>query len=444
MLAIHAQGQIDYLRYNDNFSYLMADTIKKKGTEKLKYIPIASAVNISLGGELREQIQYYRNFNFGDITGATNRPETWQLWHRAMAHANIELGKNVRVFSQLNSTFRFLNPNPAIPEIDENHLSLHQLFGEYRFNNNWVVRIGRQEMSYGSHRLITFREGPNTRLAFDAAVIKYSIEKRKVDLMVLSPVISHKGVFDDGTLKDFIVGIYATELIVPRKLLVDYYLLNFESHRRKYNYMEGTDSRRVAGFRAFSQNKVVNYESEVTYQFGRFNNLRINAYSLSAELNIRVVAKKELVLGLAGNYVSGDKDNNDKQLNTYNTLFSKPLYGLTAPVGASNIITINPYLRARLAKKINILAGTYWLWRQSNRDGSYTPDGTEVRPRQDKLFATTEKKIGTLLIVETAYTVNKHFSVGIDGSQFFAGKFLAKTGKGKDISYLSLKVGYKF
>lgn len=397
-----------------------------------------------MGGELREQIQYYKNFNFGDIQSAVYRPETWQLWHRVMAHVNIELGKKNRVFSQLSSTFRFLNADPAIPEIDENNLSIHQLFWEYHLNNKWAIHLGRQEMSYGNHRLITFREGPNTRLAFDAAIIKYSIEKRKIDLIALSPTISRKGVFDDGTLKDFIIGVYATERIVPRQLMIDYYLLNFESNRRKYNYWEGIDSRRVAGFRTFSQNRVMNYEAEVTYQFGRFNNLHINAYSLSADINIRIAAKTELSLGLAGNYVSGDKDNNDKQLNTYNTLFSKPLYGLTAPVGASNIVTINPYLRAHPSKKINILAGAYWLWRQSNMDGSYAPDGTELRPRQDKLFAITEKEIGTLLIAETAYSVNNHFSVGVDASHFFAGKFLKLTGKGKDISYLSLKVGYKF
>ena len=84
-----------------------------------------------------------------------------------MAHANVDVGQKARVFVQLSSTYRFLNPNPFTQEIDQNELSLHQAFIDYRLNKNWAARIGRQEMSYGSHRLITFREGPNTRLTFD-------------------------------------------------------------------------------------------------------------------------------------------------------------------------------------------------------------------------------------------------------------------------------------
>ena len=444
ILATQAQSQIDLLRYKDDFSYLRADTVRKKGTEKLKYLPFGTLGNVSLGGEIREQLQYFRNFNFGDPPSHPNQSDTWQLWHRAMAHANIELGIKTRIFSQVGSTFRFLNNNAPIPEIDENHLSLHQLFGEYKFSKTWSARVGRQEMSYGSHRLITFREGPNTRLSFDAMVIKYNSQKTTLDLIALSPAVSRKGVFDDGTFKDFVIGIYATERVIPKKLVLDYYFLNFDSHRRKYNYKEGIDSRRVTGIRTFSQSHVASYEAEATYQFGSFNNLRVNAYSFSADINFTLIPKGGLIFGIAGNYVSGDKGDNDSELNTYNPLFSKPQYGLTAPIGASNVITFNPYLSISPIRKLNVLAGAYFMWRQSNHDGTYTPDGTELRPRPEKLLTATERKIGTLLVLESNYTVNSNISFGLNASLFFAGKFLDQTGKGKDITYLSLKAGYKF
>ncbi len=443
MFTTQVKSQIYFLRYDDNFSYLKNDSAHKKGAENLKYIPIGSVGNISLGGEVREQLQYYNNFNFGDPPSKPNQSTTWQLWHRAMAHANVELGRQTRIFAQLGSTFRFLNDNPAIPEIDENHLNLHQLFGDYKFSKNLMARIGRQEMSYGSHRLITFREGPNTRLSFDAVVLKYTSNKRKLDLLAASPVISRKGVFDDGTLKDFILGAYATEKISPKWLVLDYYLLNFESHRRKYNYQEGIDSRRVVGFRVFSQNDFVNYEAEATYQFGKFNQLHVNAFSLSADINFSLMPQGKFVSGIAGNYVSGDKNKSDNKLNTYNSLFSKPQYGLTAPIGASNIITVNPYLRFKPTTKLNVMTACYFLWRASNQDGSYTPDGTELRPRPDRLFLTAEKAIGTLLTLESTYTVNQHLSLAFDASEFFAGKFLQQTGQGNDITYLTFRVGYK-
>lgn len=444
MLLLKAYSQIDYVRYKDNFNYLKADSIVRKGTEKLKYISLNTVTNISFGGELREQIQYYNNYNFGDPPSAPDQSHTLQLLHRVMAHANIEFGSKTRVFTQLNSTFRFLNQNRATPEIDENHLSLHQLFGEYRLHNQLVLRLGRQEISYGSHRLITYREGPNTRLAFDAAIVKYSAEKRKIDLLAISPVVSRKGVFDDGTLKDLLAGVYATEKVFCKRMNIDYYILHFQSHRRKYNYQEGVDSRRITGLRVYSQNKSFNYEAEATYQFGTFNDLKVSAYSLSADVNTAIPTKVEILFGIAGNYVSGDRDINDKQLNTYNSLFSKPQYGLTAPIGATNIITFNPYLRSAPVKRFNLLLGAYFLWRQSNKDGLYSPDGTELKPKPERLMSVTDKQIGTLLVFESNYAINKHLSIAVDASRFFAGGFLKQTGKGNDITYLSFKAGYKF
>lgn len=67
LLSLLGFGQIQYLRYNDDFSFLKSDSIHKSGFEKLKYIPLRNDVNISFGGELREQLQRYDNINFGDV-----------------------------------------------------------------------------------------------------------------------------------------------------------------------------------------------------------------------------------------------------------------------------------------------------------------------------------------------------------------------------------------
>ena len=68
----------------------------------------------------------------------------------------------------------------------------------------------------------------------------------------------------------------------------------------------------------------------------------------------------------------------------------------------------------------------------------------EIRPNSELLFASTQKGIGTLLVLESSYFVNSHFSFGFDTSYFFAGEYVKETGKGKDIIYVSTKLGYKF
>lgn len=441
--AVAGYSQIQYLRYNDDFSYLQSDSLPRKGLQKLKYIPIAGQVNISFGGEIREQLQRYNNINYGDVPPNYKTSNSWQLWHRLMVHANVDIGQRARVFLQLSSTYRFLNPNPLTPEIDQNELSLHQAFIDYRFNKLWMSRIGRQEMNYGSHRLITFREGPNTRLTFDAAVAKYNNGKRRIDVFAISPVISQKGVFDDQTFKDLTVGVYASERLA-KKISIDYYLLHFLSSRRQYNFVAGTENREIVGIRLFSNNMKTNYEVDGTYQFGKFNQLSINAYGISADLNHKILSKKNLIIGLAGNYLTGDNNRTDGQLNTYNILYSKPQYGLTAPIGATNMLTFNPYIKVNPTRKSNVYISTNFMWRQSNQDGTYSPGAIEVRPKPELLFASTEKKLGTLLVLETNYAINSKLLIAFDASKFFAGKYIKQTGSGKDITYLSFKASYKF
>lgn len=433
-------SQISILRYNDNFSYLKSDTVKKNGIEKIKHMPLAKEGNISFGGDLREQLQYYKNINFGD--GKTSHSNTIQLWHRLMLHSNLEIGKKVRLFTQLGSTFRFFNPDPLTPEIDQNKLSLHQAFVDYYYSKKWQIRIGRQEVTYGNNRILTFREGPNTRQTFDAAAVRYNSEGRRLDMFVMSPVISKPGVFDDERSREVVAGIYGTEkphLHVPG---LDYYVLNYSGNRRMYNFSSGNEMRQSYGFRLFSKNDRFNYELEGTYQSGKFNDLRISAFSVSADVS-HVVVAKQLTLGLAGNYASGDKGNSDMELNTYNFLFSRPQYGLTAPIGASNIVNINPYLSAMPAKRMRIDAGAYFMWRASIHDGTYSPLAKEVRPAPAQLFNATQKKIGTLLSLEAAFVVAKNISMGVDAGYFIAGNYTKETGKGRNISYYSFKTSVK-
>jgi hypothetical protein len=444
----HVFGQaktnpINIMRYNDDFSATKTDSTKK-GFNKLKNISLGKQAAISFGGELREQYQYFENLNFGDVPPNTKKISVGQVWHRVMLHSNIEIGKKVRVFAQLNSTFRFFNPNPITPEIDENRLSLHQAFIDYKFTNSWLIRAGRQELGYGNNRLLTFREGPNTRLTFDAAIIKHQNKKRKIDFLAITPVISNQFAFDDKSFKEFVFGFYATENVIPKKLLLDYYFLHFTSENRRYNFATGKENRNVGGFRIFSQNAKLNYELESTYQFGKFGKQSIAAFGFSSDIRYVVSKKYNVELGLGANYFTGDRSRTDNNLNTYNLIFSKPSYGLAAPIGSSNIINVNPYVKFNPTKKLTIYSGVYFLQRQSKVDGTYSPGMAQLRPTPNLLFASSNTQIGTQYAIETNYMLNKHFSFAFDAAYFNAGKYVKETGKGKNTTYISAKAAFKF
>ena len=128
----HAQN-IARLRFDDDFTYLKADSLKQNWKEKIKNIPMSDEVHLSVGGEWREQYQSYEHVNFGEVPSDFITDSPHQLMHRIMLHANLNYKNTFRVFAQLNNTTRFLNPNPITSQIDQNLLSIHQLFMDVKF-----------------------------------------------------------------------------------------------------------------------------------------------------------------------------------------------------------------------------------------------------------------------------------------------------------------------
>jgi len=439
--SIQAQNKISLMRYEDDFSLVKKDSVKK-GFNQLKYIPIGKNNFVTFGGELREQFQLYNNINFGDVPPTFQDISTNQLWHRLMVHSNIELGNHFRFFVQLNSTLRFLNDNPIVPEIDENQLSLHQAFAELKLTN-WNFRLGYQEMYYGNHRLITVREGPNTRQAFDGLVVKHKFKNGAIDLFAVSKVVSKQYVFDDESMHDGLYGIYGTQYFSNHKMGLDYFLVDFQSKARMYNYVSAFENRQTYGLRLFSNYKKVNFEFEGGYQSGKFNDLNISAYTVLADVNMNVLPNKKGTIGFAANVASGDKDNTDNQLNTYNLIYAKPAYGLAVPIGATNMISLSPYIKISPIQKLNILAQVFFMSRNSDQDGTYSPGMIENRPRSNAFFASDKKTLGKFYLLETNYQQTKNLSFAFDASYFDAGSYPKTTGKGKDVTYLSFKSNFK-
>ena len=439
---IQAQNKISLVRYDDDFQSLKNDTIKK-GLDNLKYIKLWDNHFISFGGELREQFLHYDNINFGDVPSTYNNTDVSQLWHRLMIHTDIELGKHWRVFIQLNNTSRFFNDNPIVPEIEENQLSLHQAFAELKLTN-WNFRLGFQEMYFGNHRVITVREGPNTRQSFDGLTIKRKFKNGSLDFFAVSKVISKQYVFDDESMHDGLMGIYGTQNFSNKKIGLDYYVMNFQSRDRMYNYQSGFENRGTCGIRLFSNHKTVNFEFEGAYQSGKFNDLDIEAYSVLGDVNVTVIPSKKGIIGFAANIASGDKDSTDKKLNTYNLLYAKPAYGLAAPIGATNMASFYPYIKINPVQKLNVLAQVFFLARNSNQDGTYSPGMVQNRPRPNSLFGSDKKTLGQYYVLETNYQQNKNLSFALDASYFEAGSYPKTTGTGDDILYLSFKSTFKF
>ena len=182
-------------------------------------------------------------------------------------------------------------------------------------------------MQLGQERFIASREGPNNRQSFLGAEASYTVNKAKVLLFYLNPIKMNLGAFDDGLMDEQIGGMYVAKEVVPKKLNLDAFYFNLRSTQRTYLFKNGLERRQTGGIRLYAPLKTFNYELELAYQWGTFNELAIRSWMLVWDINYQL--KPHLFLGIGGNYVPGDKSATDSELNTFNTLFARPPFGQT-------------------------------------------------------------------------------------------------------------------
>ncbi|PWA04483.1 hypothetical protein DB895_11260 [Flavobacterium psychrotolerans] len=113
-------------------------------------------------------------------------------------------------------------------------------------------------------------------------------------------------------------------------------------------------------------------------------------------------------------------------------------------MGATNIISFYPYIKINPIQKLNILAEVFFMSRNSNQDGTYSPGMIENRPKPNAIFISDKKTLGQFYVLETNYQQTKNLSFSFDASYFNAGNYPKATGNGKDVTYLSFKSTFKF
>jgi len=429
------------LRAEDNFDYLLTDTLQKSWDEKLKFMPLFSGVNVSVGGEWREQYQNYTQANFGQMPANFTDESPHQWLHRWLLHADLHVNSRFRIFTQLNNTVRFWNPNPILSQVEQNMLSIHQIFGEYKFHQNLSLRVGKQEMQFGQERFIASREGPNNRQSFLGAEATYHSKKVRAVLFYLNPVKMNVGAFDDGLMDERIGGLYVTKQVMPKYINLDAFYFNFTSSQRSYIFINGLEDRNTAGIRFYSSPKSFNYELELAYQWGTFKDLAIKSWMLVWDVNKQVIPF--VFLGVGGNYVPGDKSSTDSELNTFNTLFARPPFGQTVALNITNTFNISPYLRFQKGAKWFITSRASLVNRISEADGIYTPNMSTLRPVENGK-ASNLKDLCSIYALDFNYNTAPHLFTQFELGFCRAGDYLKESGSGKNVVYFALRNAYRF
>jgi hypothetical protein len=311
-----------------------------------------------------------------------------------------------------------------------------------------TLRPGRQLLTYGSGRLIDIRYGPNVLQTFDAAKAFIEMDGWRFDAFYARPVDHRPGEFDDRTDdRQSLWSLYGT--LNPRgaPLGLDLYYIGYLNSAAVFAERTGRELRHTLGARLFGEARGWDWNVEFIYQFGAFDaggaDGAISAWSVASDTGYTFDdLPLRPRLALRADIISGDRDPNDPDVQTFNPLFPKGKYfGELSPIGPSNLIHVNPYVALRLTERLRLSGNLAFYWRESDDDGVYALGGMDLL-RADS--GSRSRYVGTQAELLLEYQVGRHVSAATSYSIFTAGPFIQETGADETIHFVAFELMYRF
>jgi Alginate export len=437
----------ELLREDEDWSFLADPANRQDFWDPLKYIRLREGRDnwfVTIGGEAREVWEQIGNDNWG-------QQPFWNAYlnERYMLYFDLHYGKHVRTFVELKSginSFRIGGPRP----IDEKKMDFQVGFlelGTSSGENSVKLRVGRQELEYGSGRLIDVREGVNVRLSFDGLMVKTKVNFWQIDGFAMRPDLDKPGFFDNAPNHAIgFWGVYATDAL-PHNTSLELYYLGLD--RKEATFERGTaqELRHSLGGRISrpiaTERSGWDFDDEALWQFGSFGSDSIKAWTVATETGYRLPTDRlKPRFSVKADISSGDHPNSHT-LGTFNPLFPKGNYfGVLATTGPGPINFIDVHPRAEATFPHGVTTSFDWIiqWRESLDDGVYAVPGFLIRAADGSRARFVGHRPGT----EIRWQKSRHLWFQADYGIFYAGKFLKETQPGRNLNYWALWAGYKF
>ena len=429
------------MRYDEDYSNLKDSSRNFYNT--LKFLPLSAnqKTYFTFGGEIREEFGGKVNEDWIKDQGFN-----YSILQRYSLYADLNVGERLRFFAQLNSGLEYGSKYGPAP-VDEDKLAVQNLFAEYRIlnkaENKLAVRVGRQEINYGSGRLISVREGTTVRLYFTGAKVMYSSPRFSIDAFVLEYDEVNFGVFDNRPSKQANLWGAYSNLVIPKGGNFDFYYLGIRRDNARFEEGTAKEIRHTLATRYWKGGGGFIYNLEAAYQFGTFGQGNIDAWTTAIEFGyVFDQVKFSPSVNLRNDYISGDSHAGDGRLQTFNPLFPRGGYfGFNPLIGPSNLIDLHPYITLAFTNRLTLQADVVFNWRYSISDGIYRPSGNFNTAGS----LSSHRFIGTTYLLSADYTFNKHLSMSCGGQYFKVGNFI------KDIvplwdnsQFFNAQVSFKF
>ncbi|HEV3263483.1 MAG TPA: alginate export family protein [Gemmataceae bacterium] len=417
--------------YDNDFRYLdKPDNQVHDFFDPVKRIHLGDDWLLSLGGE--ERVRYmHEHDGYVRLTGVEN---DYTLF-RSRLYADLWYKDCIRFYAEFidaQITGEDLAPLP----IDVNHSDFLNLFFEVKLaelcDNPVYVRVGRQELLYGSQRLISPLDWANTRRTFQGVKGYWHSDKLDVDAFWVQPIIVSPNHFDSPDSGRQFAGLWTTYRPVKSRT-IDAYYLYLDSTRPVAVGRSGVGGGynvSTFGSRYSGDYQHFLWDFEGMYQFGDWSNQGITAGAYTTGLGYQFAClPMNPQFWVYQDWASGDHNpaGFGNLHGTFNQLFPFGHYyfGYLDLVGRQNIDDFNMQVVLFPAKWLTAGIQYHMFRLDSARDALYNSAGTAIR-RDPTGAAGTD--VGDEIDLFAVFHLSLHQDILLGYSKLFAGEFIRRTG----------------
>ena len=414
--------------YDADFRYVDDPNYDPDFLERLHRIHVGENWLFGTGGQASWR---YMHETSSRLTGKNNDYDLV----RARIFGDVWYKDVFRVYAEF-VTANTLGQTLAPLRIDEDRADMQNLFFDAKIGEldgkSAYVRVGRQELLFGSQRLISPPDWANTRRTFDGVRAFWSNDKFDVDLFWVRPVIPVNTGWSWHDNNQNFYGAWVTYRPAPKQAIDLYYLLLDNENTTKTLGLSLTPAHtHTLGSRYSGDKNGFLWDFEGMMQFGDRGGEPIRAGSVSAGAgyNAKDLPMNPTVWGYY-DWASGDHTPNSGNFSTFNQLFPFGHYyfGWLDLVGRQNIRDWNMHLYLNPAKWVTFNAQYHFFNLDSARDALYNAAGTPIRA---SLSGAAGGNVGQEIDLIANFHLSNRSDLLIGWSKLNAGDFIRNTGNGR-------------
>lgn len=431
--------------FDADYRYLdKADNTQHDLFDPLKRMHPTPDTMLTIGGQ--DSIRY-----MNEVDSRLGRTDNTYTLVRNRVWADFWYQEQVRVYGEFISALIAGNELAPLP-IDENRADIQNLFAEVKVGEidgkPVYVRVGRQEMLFGSQRLITTLDWANTRRTFEGVRAYWRSEQLDLDAFWTHPVVVKPDALDSADNNVQFYGAWIS--FRPAKgQFADLYYLGLDDDAPIADPLtpggrrpRGDLAVHTVGARWAGSSGSFLYDFEGMVQGGHVAQRDHCAYAYTAEVGWLfddVQWNPQLWVGY--DYASGTRDPRSGDHRTFNQLFAFGHYyfGFLDLVGRRNIEDVSAQVAVFPESWITLVAQGHHFRLAQSRDFLYNAAG---RPTRRSLTGAAGRDVGNEIDLVANFHLTPNQDVFVGYSKLFAGDFIR--GTGPDVSPELFYLMYNF